>query len=102
MLPEAAQYRDSFKTLHSQLLKHLDGLPPAALDWVPTPGANSLTVLVAHAVGAERFLVAQTVGGADVHRDRDAEFRARGLDGRALIALVETADIETAALLVAG
>ncbi len=99
MIPEVAQYLSSFKTLHDQLTKTLEGLTPEALDWSPTPGANSLGALVAHATGAERLLIAQAVGGVEIHRDRDAEFGVHGLDVQALVALIDAAAQDTEAIL---
>ena len=55
----------------------LAGLPPDALDWQPTPGANSLAVLVTHAWGSAQAWTARAAG-REIERDRDAEFRARG------------------------
>jgi hypothetical protein len=95
MLAEVANYLALFQTQHDQLGKCVEGLGQDALDWIPTPEANSLTVLVAHAVGAERFLIGQTVGGVNVHRNRDLEFRVTGLDAEALRTLITTAAKET-------
>jgi uncharacterized damage-inducible protein DinB len=62
------------------------GLPPEALDWQPTTGANSLAVLVTHAWGSAQGWMARAAG-REVARDRAAEFRARG-DAAALRALL--------------
>ena len=80
MIPECQPYADSLAALHSQLAESIEGLGTDALDWTPAPGANGLAVIVAHAMGSERFLIGQTVGGIDAHRDRDAEFSLRGVD----------------------
>jgi uncharacterized damage-inducible protein DinB len=52
------------------------GLPPAALDWRPAAGANSLAVLLTHAWGAAQAWTARAAG-REIERDRAAEFRAR-------------------------
>jgi uncharacterized protein DUF1572 len=49
------------------------------LDWSPKVGVNSITVLVVHLTGSQRFLFGEVIGGQDIHRDRDAEFLAKGL-----------------------
>jgi uncharacterized damage-inducible protein DinB len=64
----------------------LADLPPAALDWQPTPGANSLAVLVTHAWGSAQGWTSRAAG-REIARDRPAEFRARG-DAAALQALL--------------
>lgn len=73
---------------HRQIEQLIAGLPPEALDWRPVDGegeaTNSLAVLVTHTLGAERFWVAEVLGGQSLSRDRDAEFRVSGLDAAAL------------------
>lgn len=70
--------------LHNDILNALKNLPAAALDWTPTADVNSITVLVVHTVGAQRFLVGEAVAGDPANRDRDAEFKVHGLDAEAL------------------
>lgn len=56
-----------------------EGLTPAQLDWRPAPGANSLAVLVTHAMGNLRETVLGLLGAEQVEpseRRRDAEFAA--------------------------
>jgi uncharacterized damage-inducible protein DinB len=75
---------DHFRTLHAAALKALDVLPAEALDWVPGPEMNSVSVLIAHLCGAERYWVGDVVLGDPSFRDRDAEFRTRGISAAAL------------------
>lgn len=42
------------------------------------PGANSPYVILRHCLGVMEFWGGQVVAGREVHRDRDAEFRAQG------------------------
>jgi uncharacterized damage-inducible protein DinB len=42
------------------------------------PGANSPYVILAHCVGLTHFWIGEVLGGRQVNRDREAEFRARG------------------------
>jgi uncharacterized damage-inducible protein DinB len=53
------------------------GLPPEALDWQPTAGANSVAVLVTHAWGSAQAWTSRAAG-REIARDRAAEFRVRG------------------------
>jgi uncharacterized damage-inducible protein DinB len=92
MIPECQQYAASLTALHSKLAKSVEGLGTDALDWAPVAGANSLAVLVAHAVGSERLLIGQLVGGIDANRDRDAEFSLRGVDTNHLKRLIAEAE----------
>ncbi len=66
------------QTCHRDILASLEGLPPEALDWVPGPGMNSLTVLVFHLTGSERYWIGDVAMGEFSGRNRDAEFAARG------------------------
>ena len=78
-------YLLNLKELHDDILNALKDLPPAALDWSPAVDMNSINVLVVHTVGAQRFLIGEAVAGEPSNRDRDAEFKASGLDAEELI-----------------
>jgi uncharacterized damage-inducible protein DinB len=64
---------------HDEILKALEGLPPAALDWSPGPGMNSINVLVFHLTGSARYWIGDVAVGEPSNRDRDAEFSVRGV-----------------------
>ena len=70
---------NNLQELHKDVESALEGIPPEALDWSPKVGVNSITVLIVHLTGSQRFLFGEVIGGQDIHRDRDAEFRAKGL-----------------------
>lgn len=74
-----ADWLDNVQELHNDIEAALESLPPEALDWSPKPGINSITVLIVHLTGSQRFLFGEVIGGQDIHRDRDAEFRAKGM-----------------------
>jgi uncharacterized damage-inducible protein DinB len=84
MEPYFNDYLDRLSLMHAELNAALQGLPQAALDWTPAPGANSLAVLVVHTAGAERYLIGDCVLGEPSGRDREAEFRLRDLPAEAL------------------
>lgn len=76
---ELANFSDRIEDLRGQMADLVDGLPVEALNWRPTQGegdmaTNSLAALVAHSTGAERFWIAEVVGGRPAARDRPAEF----------------------------
>jgi len=74
-----ADWLNNLQELHNDVAKTIEGLSPEALDWSPRQGVNSITVLIVHLTGSQRFLFGEVIGGVDIHRDRDAEFRAKGL-----------------------
>ena len=75
-------YLNNLDELHNDIEKALEGLTPAALDWVPQPGMNSIGVMVFHLTGAERYWIGDVIAGDNSNRDRDAEFKAKGMDMR--------------------
>jgi uncharacterized damage-inducible protein DinB len=78
------EYLDRLEALHGHIERAIEGLSQAALDWAPGPDMNSLGVLVIHVAGAERYWVGDVVARDPSGRDRDAEFRAYGLDAATL------------------
>lgn len=60
---------------HNEILGALEGLLPAALDWSPGKGMNSISVMVFHLTGAERYWIGDVVAGEPSGRDRAAEFK---------------------------
>jgi uncharacterized damage-inducible protein DinB len=75
---------DRFHEIHSDLIKAVNGLPDAALDWTPGKDMNSINVLVVHLTGAEKFWIGAVALGESTERVRDEEFRARGLTAEEL------------------
>ena len=73
-------YVNCLQGLHNDIKQCIDGLPQKALDWVPGAEMNSLCVIVVHVAGSERYWMGDIVSLEDSGRDRDAEFRAKGLD----------------------
>ena len=70
---------NNLQELHNDVVKALEGLPAEALDWSPKAGVNSITALVVHMTGAERFLFGEIIGGQSLNRDRDAEFLTKNM-----------------------
>jgi uncharacterized damage-inducible protein DinB len=65
-----------------EILEALEGLPPRALDWTPGPEMNSISVLIFHLTGAQRYWIGDVAAQDPKERDREAEFRVRevGID----------------------
>jgi hypothetical protein len=85
--------------LIEDLLGRVDGifsdLPDESLDWVPDPAMNSMTVLIVHTCGALRYWVGELLGDEPAHRDRSAEFLARGLSKAELHQTLKTTAAQT-------
>lgn len=76
------EYLNLLQACHNDILKALEELPPAALDWTPGYDMNSISVLVFHLTGAERYWIGDVAAQDPTGRDRDAEFKVHdvGLD----------------------
>lgn len=84
MQPFFHDYFDILKTCHNDFHKALDGLPPEALDWVAGADMNSISVLVYHLTGAERYWIGDVALGESSNRDRSVEFKVRAVGMGAL------------------
>ena len=80
MLPFYEVLLDRFYDLHREIENDLDVLPPEELDWKPGTEMNSVSVIVIHLTGAERFLIGDVVMGDPSNRDRESEFSVEGMD----------------------
>jgi uncharacterized damage-inducible protein DinB len=87
-----ADYLERLAALHRDIEQAIGGLTPAALDWTPAPDTNSIAALVTHVAGAERFWIGDMAAQMPSNRDREAEFRAGGLDEAALRQRLAQAD----------
>jgi uncharacterized damage-inducible protein DinB len=77
-------YLERLEWLHAEIKQSVQGLPQEALDWSPGKEMNSMAVLVTHLAGAERYWIGDVAAGEPSGRDREAEFRVRGLPRSAL------------------
>ena len=89
MHPIFVAYLERLAALHADIAQALAGLPAAALDWTPAPGANSMAVLVAHIAGSERYWIGEKAGNMPAQRDRANEFRTKNDDAEALLLLLD-------------
>jgi hypothetical protein len=79
MIPFYESLADRFHELHAAILKDLDTLPEEALDWIPGSDMNSVSVIVIHLTGAERFLIGDVIMQDPSNRNREAEFLVKGI-----------------------
>ena len=82
-------FYDRLAEMHSDMKKAIAGLSSEALDWVPGSDMNSLTVLVTHTCGAERYWIGHMAGGESTDRVRAEEFETTGSDEAALVGLLD-------------
>ena len=91
MDPLLEQTARVIKDLHAEIVKQIQGLPDAALDWKPGPDTSSIHILVTHILGLERTGL-YIAAGDIAARDRDAEFRVVGATADGLIRLLNDAN----------
>jgi uncharacterized damage-inducible protein DinB len=97
---EVQLYLERLRERRRRVLLVLEGLEAEALNWQPLPqGTNSVFVLAAHLLGAERAWIHQMVGQKSLQRDREAEFRAHADDPTALRSQYEATAQETERIL---
>lgn len=78
-------YLNNLQEHHDEIRTAIKGLSPSALDWTPGAEINSLSVLVTHLTGAERYWIGDVIAGEPKERDREAEFRVKGLSEQDLL-----------------
>jgi uncharacterized damage-inducible protein DinB len=77
-------YLAELEWLHADIKASLRELPISAFNWEPGQEMNSISVLVVHLTGAQRYLVGDIAAGEPSGRDRPTEFRPQELDMQAL------------------
>ena len=76
---EIESFRIRFNYEFDRLLETIADLDDEAVNWKPpAPGANSLLVLVTHALGSAEQHVVGEAAAKTVVRNRDAEFASKG------------------------
>jgi uncharacterized damage-inducible protein DinB len=80
MDPLLAAIVDRLEAMHKAIEKAIEGLPDEALDWFPGPEMNSLGVLMAHTLGAERYWIGDVAGLESSGRVRETEFEVYGVN----------------------
>lgn len=77
--PEIAAFATPICTAIERILRCLEGQDAAGLNWRPPAEAtNSLYALAFHSMGSAEGFILGLLGGEEIVRDRDAEFRASG------------------------
>jgi len=73
------EFLNLLQNCHNDINVALEGLPSAALDWTPGSDMNSISVLVFHTTGSERYWIGDIAAQDPTKRDRKAEFRVHDL-----------------------
>jgi uncharacterized damage-inducible protein DinB len=73
-------YHSLLQKCHNDILQAIEGLPSEALDWVPGEDMNSINVLLFHTTGSVRYWIGDVAVQESSNRDREAEFKVRGLE----------------------
>jgi hypothetical protein len=92
MIPFYETLAVRFHDLHADVLKELDALPAEALDWKPGADTNSVSVIVVHFTGAERFLIGDVIMQDPSNRNREAEFLVKGMSKEDLVLRLNTTE----------
>lgn len=80
MHSETSAVLTTLEGLWAEIRQILQGVEADGLAYVPGTASNSLAVIARHVAGSQEWWIGETLGGQDVHRDRDAEFIAADLD----------------------
>lgn len=79
MEAEIKGYLSEFNFLRNDIQNAVWELNDEGANWHPLPaGTNSIYAILTHVMGADRFWIHQVMGGQEIQRDREAEFRASG------------------------
>jgi uncharacterized damage-inducible protein DinB len=78
-------YLNNLQEHHDEIRNAIKELSPEGLDWVAGPKINSLSVLVTHLSGAERYWIGDVIAGDPKERNREAEFQVKGLSEQDLL-----------------
>lgn len=91
----ATALRDLFADQQTAMREVVHGLSAEALNWKPNNGedTNSIAQMLAHALDAERFLVAGSVG-ITLDRDRESHFAVEVSSADEFIALIDQTTTE--------
>jgi len=76
MINFSQDFLDRLDEIHTSIEQAIQGISQEALDWSPGEGMNSITVLIIHLTGAERYWIGDVALEDPSSRDRAAEFRA--------------------------
>ena len=86
------EYWSNLQELHNEIRKAIKDIPQDALDWNFGADTNSLSVLIVHLTGAERYWIGDVIAGESSDRDRDAEFKVKDWGENELLQRLSTTE----------
>lgn len=93
------EFESLLSTHHDRMRASIRDMPQDGLDWRSGHVRNSLVVLACHVAGSERFWMGNVIANDPHPRDRDAEFRMRGLSELELLHRIDTVQAYSAGVL---
>lgn len=84
-----ASIEDYWKTieeLHHGIFEIVEPLTDDQINWRHPALSNSISILLRHVTGSERWWIGEVIGGRPAHRVRDEEFQHERVEKAALIA----------------
>ncbi len=91
MLPELAGANAELEEVVLEIERLVRSVDSATLNAQPAAGFNSIYATVVHIAGSMTWWLGEIVARREVHRDREAEFRARGDDAEELVRVLDEA-----------
>ena len=84
-MEEIENYIETLRALRAEAVQSVDVNDAVALNWsLPAAETNTIYQLLTHMMGSEAWWIQQIIGGANIQRDRQAEFASAGDDIAAL------------------
>ncbi len=92
MLPETAAVVGELNELWAEARQMVQDVAPQMLTYKPGDGFNSISAIITHVTGSQKWWIGEMVAGRDMHRDRDAEFRTAEADPAVLVNRINEAE----------
>jgi len=94
MDPQARAFVETINLLHDDMVKAVDGLTDAEINWRHPHLSNTIGILLRHVAGSERYWIVEVVGGRPIHRRRETEFAGERLEKEPLVDSLRSAQAE--------
>lgn len=99
MDPQARAFIETINLLHDDMVKAVDGLTDAQINWRHPHLSNTIGILLRHVAGSERYWIVEVVAGRPIHRRRDSEFGGERLEKKPLVENLRAAQAEVTGIL---
>lgn len=85
MSPEIATIVAKLNEMWTEIRQTVQEVDSDTLTFKPGQGFNSISTIITHVAGSQKWWIGEVLAGRDMQRDRDAEFRAVDDDPSVLI-----------------